>query len=431
LSQTPKRPGTRDISELKARLGLKKAAPEAKAPAAKPSGGVAPPPGLAVPAPKQSGPVIPAAADDPFGNMNAMAQIGTMQRAPEIVIVNDGNPVESVSTGSKAATIAKYAAIALVPLIIGWQLGGIGQSAKQFNKGIDDAGRLEKRVAGMRKDLSDLSTDLGDAIKKTGGQPDPAITKVLIDAQKKSTFHMPDKSSPDAVKEPEDNSKEYAISEGGLDPALSRRVVQFYAHVNQLALAIDDHVKAAKIDDATIASGAAAEANTFTATSGQKMLKYWLVLYNPTDAERNAKDALNLGQGGSIGANLVEVGPIMCDANTYAKDGQCASGTPGLGFRLVSNGPNQDAGWTRGEVLQKAPSPGGSFPNNQLISLVRTPILESMLKGGTPTASELLYQGRLQNIMQLSAELKTEAEELSKKLADGANTDHKRFTWLM
>src|SRR5436190_22688518 len=78
LSQTPKRPGTRDISELKARLGLKKAAPE-KAPAAatattKPSGGVAPPPGLNVPGPaKPTGPVIPHAADDPFGNMNAMA----------------------------------------------------------------------------------------------------------------------------------------------------------------------------------------------------------------------------------------------------------------------------------------------------------------------------------------------------------------------
>src|SRR5205823_13542413 len=82
LSQTPKRPGTRDISELKARLGLKKAAPEKAQ--AKPSGGVAPPPGLTVP--KQSGPVIPAAADDPFGNMNAMAQQGAMQRAPEIVI---------------------------------------------------------------------------------------------------------------------------------------------------------------------------------------------------------------------------------------------------------------------------------------------------------------------------------------------------------
>jgi hypothetical protein len=242
---------------------------------------------------------------------------------------------------------------------------------------------------------------------------------------------MPDKASPDAIKEPEDDSKEYAISQGGLDPGLSRRVVQFYAHVNELAILVDEHVKAAKIDDATIASGAAAEANTFTATSGQKMLKYWLVLYNPSDADKNAKDALTLGQGGNIGANLVEVGPIMCDANTYAKDGNCASGTPGLGFRLVSNGPNQDAGWTRGEVLQKMPSPGGSFPNNQLISLVRTPILESMLKTSTPTATELLYQGRLQHIMDLSAQLKTEAEDLTKKLADGANTEHKRFTWLM
>ena len=434
MSQTPKRPGTRDISELKARLGLKKAAPETgKQPAAtKPSGGVAPPPGLAVPAPKQSGPVIPAASDDPFGNMNAMAQIGTMQRAPEIVIVNDGKPVEDVSTGSSAAKIAKYAAIALIPLIIGWQLGGIGQSAKQFNNGIDAAGRLQKRVAGMRKDLNDLQTDLGDALKKAAGKPDPAITKVLVEAQKKDTFHMPDKAAADTVKEPDDNSKEYAITEGGLDPALSKRVIQFYAHVNQLAVLIDEHVKAAKVDDTIIQSGTDAALGAFTTTPGDKKLRYWVLLYNPSDNDKNAKDAPNLGSNGGIGANLVEIGPIMCDANTYAKDGTCTTGTPGIGYRLVPNsGPEADAGWQRGEILQKAPAPGASFPNNQLIPLTPTPILQSMIKGSQPTASEALYQKRLAQIMDLSSLLKTEAEELNKKLADGANTDHKRFTWLM
>ena len=109
----PKRGGSRDISELKQRLGLKKATtPTAGATAGRPSGppvgGVVPPPGLAPPPPPQ--PVIPNAAEDPFAAMNAMAAVGTVQRAPEIVIVNDGKPVENVGASSHGGAIAKLAA---------------------------------------------------------------------------------------------------------------------------------------------------------------------------------------------------------------------------------------------------------------------------------------------------------------------------------
>src|SRR5687768_1014529 len=111
LSQKdPKRPGgSRDISELKARLGLKKGGAAPGPAGAKQNGaGVVPPPGLNLPPPpgaRAPGPVIPSAADDPFGAMNAMAAHGAAQRAPEIVIVNDGKPVESVSTGDRAAKL--------------------------------------------------------------------------------------------------------------------------------------------------------------------------------------------------------------------------------------------------------------------------------------------------------------------------------------
>ena len=90
-----KKTGSRDISELKQRLGLKKgaaAAPTGQTPRANGgSGGVVPPPGLNLPpppglaqpaAPPQ--PMIPNAADDPFGAMNAMAAHGTTQRAPDL-----------------------------------------------------------------------------------------------------------------------------------------------------------------------------------------------------------------------------------------------------------------------------------------------------------------------------------------------------------
>ena len=135
-----KKTGSRDISELKQRLGLKKGAAAASqsgsAPRANgaPSGGVVPPPGLNLPpppgvqtAPPQ--PQLPNAADDPFGAMNAMAHIGTMQRAPEIVIVNDGKPVEQVGASKRAGTIAKFAIVGAVPLVLGIAVGKIAKEA--------------------------------------------------------------------------------------------------------------------------------------------------------------------------------------------------------------------------------------------------------------------------------------------------------------
>ena len=100
-----KRTGSRDISELKARLGLKKGAAAGDRTSRErnggQTGGVVAPPGLNLPPPPGAAapqPVIPNAADDPFGAMNAMAAVGTVQRAPEIVIVNDGKPVENVGS---------------------------------------------------------------------------------------------------------------------------------------------------------------------------------------------------------------------------------------------------------------------------------------------------------------------------------------------
>ncbi len=99
-----KRTGSRDISELKQRLGLKKGRPgdrtdpRERRPDRRHRSAAwverATSPGT----PAQ--PAIPNAADDPFGAMNAMAAVGNVQRAPEIVIVNDGKPVENVGSSS-------------------------------------------------------------------------------------------------------------------------------------------------------------------------------------------------------------------------------------------------------------------------------------------------------------------------------------------
>jgi len=88
-----KKAGSRDISELKQRLGLKKGGAAAPATGSTGranggSGGVIAPPGLAVQPPpgmaqpqQPPQPAIPNAHEDPFGAMNHMAAVA--QQAPK------------------------------------------------------------------------------------------------------------------------------------------------------------------------------------------------------------------------------------------------------------------------------------------------------------------------------------------------------------
>ena len=170
----PKKSGGRDISALKERLRPKTGANPSVPRAAGPGGSLLPPPGLDVPPPPgvataPTGPAAPDAHTDPFGAMNHMAQMGAAQRAPEIVIVHDGKPVESVSPATHAATIAKYAAIALVPFVIGIAIRGISKDAAYYNSGISGAKFILSDATSLRKSLAGLQEKIGDVSKKDVG----------------------------------------------------------------------------------------------------------------------------------------------------------------------------------------------------------------------------------------------------------------------
>src|SRR5690606_24256258 len=189
-----KRTGSRDISELKQRLGLKKGATPATGPTRANGGaGIAPPPGLNLPPPPGVQPPqapIPNAADDPFGAMNAMAAVGTVQRAPEIVIVNDGKPVENVGAQSSGASIAKLAVPAVIALIVGLAIGKIGTSASSYNAGLSDARAIlgdrstQSTVANLKQELSKLDTLLDEARSKNQFKPDKSLDAELEKAVK-------------------------------------------------------------------------------------------------------------------------------------------------------------------------------------------------------------------------------------------------------
>ena len=409
----PKRPGSRDISDLKARLGLKKGAP-AGSPVVPPppsGGGIAPPPGVTVQpppgVPRATAPAVPSATDDPFGAMNAMAQVGTMQRAPEIVIVNDGKPVEDVAAGKKAARIGKYAAIAAVPLVFGIVIGQVAKGGEHFNDGIRAAGAILGNVKTVKKTLGEVETILSDSAK-SGHKPHKDVTGKLTLVLSKI----------------KPNSELYfRAKQSSMSAQLSGEILTFYSTVDRIHAMLDAHVNAAKQDDAALAQAVkAGDAARMTEAENPLFaggVRYAVVLRNPSDEEKAA------GRGGAIGATIVELGPLWC-GDALAKEGGCP------------NGLAPDKQSTRGESgssfqkmgLPQLPGPGAAFPPNTIIPMVRNGVLDGMVRGTVPSVTEASYVRRLQELTALLAETLNMANAPERGLKANASQGEK-FTFFL
>lgn len=410
----PKRPGSRDISDLKARLGLKKGAPAGSPlpPAAPPAGGgIAPPPGVTVQPPpgvaRPSAPAVPNATDDPFGAMNAMAQMGTMQRAPEIVIVNDGKPVEDVAAGKKAARIGKYAAIAAVPLVFGIVIGQVAKGGEHYNDGIRAAGAILSNVRTVKKSLGEVESILADSAKG-GHKPNKDVTGKLTVALSKI----------------KPNSEIYfRAKQSSMTPKLSGEILTFYSTVDRVHAMLNAHVDAAKQDDSALAAAVkAGDAARMTEAENPLFaggVRYAVVLRNPSDEEKTA------GRGGPVGATIVELGPLWC-GDALAKDGACQGGVAPdkQSVRSESGAGFQKMG------LPQLPGAGAAFPPNTVIPMVRNGVLDGMLRGTVPAVTEAAYIRRLQELTELLAESLNSANSLERDLKSNASQG-KKFTFFL
>jgi hypothetical protein len=406
LSDGTKRPGTsRDISELKARLGLKKggpAAPAAGQAQAKNGGGnaVVPPPGVSLPAapPQPAGPAVPSAADDPFGAMNAMAHIGTMQRAPEIVIVNDGKPVEQV--GSKGALI-KYAIIAIVPLVLGVVVGQISKEANIYNAGIDDAAQLLNNktdgVTATKRKIVELQTALEEAANANFA-PSKELTAKL-----------------EAILPKLDVKQEivYRTKQNTLNADLSGQILGFYSGVAEVRSMLTEHVKSAKADDAALekAKAAAEKAKPQGYLQGFGNYRYGILISGQSE-----------GDNGPFGGRLVELGQPYCADGNQSRDFTCPDNNYGQGVTYRGEPGGQ---WTKAE-----PQTGGSSADvKKVIPLLGNGIADVAVKG-EPGISELVYVRRLAALKDRVDLLITTANSVETKLRPKA-TEGKKFTFFL
>ncbi|MBK9032940.1 MAG: hypothetical protein IPL61_16980 [Myxococcales bacterium] len=412
--QPPKKSGSRDINDLKARLGLKKGTTPSPigtktggspAMVAPPGLAVPPPPGVAGPAPVgPPQPVVPNAAEDPFGAMNAMAQIGAAQRAPEIVIVNDGKPVESVSASARGATIAKYVAIALVPFILGIAIRGVSKDAGFYNAGIRDSRFILKDVKAVKKSL----VTLNEAVTKAKDNQGKDVTNAMVAVDKVEL----------------QEALIFKAKQNNLGADLSSKILQFYASVTQLKLMINDHLRTAKSDDQAL--GAAREATEkakMPPNSGFEKavgVRYAVLVSNPGPDDP---------AGGEFGAKLVEVGPPFCQGDTKpSTNGTCPDGAvETLAYRVNASGS-----WQRGDFAIPGQNldPGAPIPSKKLLVMAPTQILEGLVQGPDGFASLALYAKRVDAIRKKLQEVIEAGNDLEGVLGPKANESEK-FTFFM
>lgn len=378
-----KKAGSRDISDLKARLGLKKSGGAASPSGPQrtngaPSGGVIAPPGLAVPPPPQpQQPAIPNAADDPFGAMNAMAAVAQQAPKQEFIIVNDGKPVENIGAQSKGAQIARMAIPGAIALIVGIAVGKIGTSAASYNEGLRGARAIlgdkntGSTVMMLKKTLSEIDNVLDEAKTKNGFKPNAEVQQQLKALAQKLEVKS------DLV---------FRAKQNTLDPILSGQILAFYAGVTEVKNMIDMHVKAAVGDDIMLkkakegADKAALKENENALLAGQ--FRYAVLMSAPTE-----------GSSADFGAKIVEIAGVYCGSSNSPQP-RCAEGEFPSHFAYR----NEPGGiTTKGEIVTQG---SDNVPTRKVVPLLPNGIRDSLVKGGEPTVSEVMYQRRLRDLYE-------------------------------
>lgn len=398
MTQSTKRPGAKDISELKARLGLKKAGPAA---AKGPAGMVAPPgarAGGVIPAPpgaQPPRPQIPDAKEDPFGAMNAIAAHGAQAAQPQIVVVNDGTPVEQVQ-GKARAKIAVLAAVGVVALVFGIAVGKISSGAKNYNRTIDDAAKIRDDVKKVRDGLIGIQQTLANAKLRTNGKYVPGDSKLLAELEALPALQP----NIDVV---------FDSFMYDLQPELVAAILSFYVQTIELNELIKNHIQLSK-------DGAKALTDAQKKMQGFNPLGYAALLEMPVEGAQGLEQFARL--------KLVQISAPVCDGETSPSETGCA-GKKISGFRYR---PDELGPWG---VKKVASAEDGAVAADGIVVLdPSSAVLKQIIKGGEPTIAEVGYLDRMKKIDQRVTELIDSQKAIESRLNAKANEGHK-FTFFM
>lgn len=392
-----KKPGARDISDLKARLGLKKGGGAAEAPAPAPGGipspprmgggggFVPPPPGVTPPQPAR--PAIPDARVDPFGAMNAMASHQAVQAQPQIVVVREGE-VEKVNKG-RGAVLAKWLAIAAIPLVLGFVIGGISYKNQEYNATIADATGLVSEIRTIGKPLQSLTDTLLVAKERGPGR------QAFLVGDKQLTADLEGLGLKAADPAPLLHSHLY-----NMDTKLVEDTLLFYSDLRQLYALVETHVKLSKGDEKRIAK------DSDVAKALRSGARFGVIINVPKK------------EGDIPQAQIVEVGLPICAGQTTPAPAGCGTADP-AGFQYR---PDMTSTAWGSKPWAKA------FAPEQVVMLdPSAAVTRAVLQGAESFYDEVSYMKRIQDIESQTQALMERRKSIEDRLNRKA-TESKRFS---
>jgi hypothetical protein len=373
-----KKPGPRDISDLKARLGLKKtgvmpAAAPSTTPAAgqpvvtqqppsgygapAPSSGPPPPFGRPEPPPPQPAPP-PDPRRDPFAaqpHAGLAAFYGAGQSLPGSADAIDAHPISKPKPWGR---IALLLIICGVVFGVGDACGRIQRDRIEWNITTDQAGMIRDEVASMSKQLITLV----DTMNST-----PAGRKGDVDIELTAKLGALDLKKPDTV-------KIFHTNYASLEPIIVERLMQYYDSTVKLYDMVTSHSKKTENDK---------DALLRMAQQGAKSDKNYGVIVEP--------------QGGLMLAKFVEVGTPVC--NDPAKTDCNANELKGFQYRLDSG-----AGWGTRPVKGK--------PEMIVMPLQQTPLFKAVAAGNPDFLAVKDYIRRMAEIRLLASQIMNMQKEV-------------------
>jgi hypothetical protein len=398
VSQSSKRPGAKDISDLKARLGLKKSGPGAKGGVVPPgarAGGVIPaPPGAQPPRPH-----IPDAKEDPFGAMNALAAHGaTVSRPAEIIVIQDDASVERVQKRARARMYI-LGGVMLVPLIVGVAVGRISSGAKNYNRVIEDAAKIRDDIKKQRDGLIRIQQVLVGAKERGKNKFPPGDPKLTAEL----AAVPPLAPNVDVVFD----SFMYDLS-----PELVAATLSFYVDALELNELIKSHVKLSKDSDRALNKGKE-NITKFLSSAGQ--FGFGGLVETPSEDEAKS--------GAPPKVKIVQLGAPVCEGDKSPSEQGCGSKKI-TGFRYR---PDETVPWG---VKKASTAEGAGITADAIVALDFNKILLGIVQGGEATVAEAGYTARITKIEEKVNQLLESERGISSRLNNKAN-ESKKFTFFM
>jgi hypothetical protein len=398
--EQPKKPGPRDITDLKARLGLNRGPAPGGAPGGHPGG---PAPGRA-PFPSAGSGALPAPPAQPYASASAPAPAAmppnmggpgmggggghgmgappalgpdpyaSMRPPPgrqfDLRPVDDGVPAQNVRSGGFRAALIFGVIAALVGGVLGVGFGMTQSGRRAYNETNKAAKRVKAELETMHKTVTQVAAAIAMSSQR---QPDKTRViydpKLIEDLEKIKLDPRPDTSRVFKV-------DYYRMPDVAVDNLMS-----YYYDTIAVYGEVERFVRRSKADKASLEAFAAKQAQ-----SGQ------------------ANYGVVFASGGKmLLANLVEVGQPVCKGG----GNDCAADQL-EGFQIRAN---SGAPWINRKVSAKPES-------NIVAPLDRTPLLESAMSGSPDQARMEQYRIRYANIQLLLARIAA----THKQLVEAVNT---------